>query len=447
MGETLAAQPVGEVWLEQHAADFLLWEEQLRSSQQTTAAERPLQEKQTKHEQARSFDLSTSARMMRADLRQYGYVLPETRERVLDEDMSYVVEGVGRAACTAFSFEAAEDDLIYRKNGQRHSYVSMLRDGVAVARAEAAKDKKRQFLADEAVRDLEEHAPRILSLQPGEQYVWDSAYRHDLESTFGVDFMRSCGRFPERKMGFVYRASRDYNGLVTLESQTLDRSDPVAYEALRHAAAANPNISMGALVAAYDSALELQHGRPFYAGRTDAEKNDNAWHQILAQRDLVEHYLQRTEQLAASSLEGNELTAAAEKLTYQFWAAFKQRLHSNERPQASMSTVGRSETPRHAAQYKLLEQELQAAFQTYVARGEVMVGCGGAISFENPSGDERTPENTYDTIFGKGTAQSNEDCEFISKECPNCHAKNVKTKVTSKEISGSCGCRVKRSPK
>lgn len=35
---------------------------------------------------------------------------------------------------------------------------------------------------------------------------------------------------------------------------------------------------------------------------------------------------------------------------------------------------------------------------------------------------------------------TSEDCEFTSKECPMCGAKNVKTKVTKSRISGSCGC-------
>jgi hypothetical protein len=46
---------------------------------------------------------------------------------------------------------------------------------------------------------------------------------------------------------------------------------------------------------------------------------------------------------------------------------------------------------------------------------------------------------------GKKTYDSKGDCEFMSKECPKCHKKNVWTKVTSKEISGSCGCKVPKA--
>lgn len=43
----------------------------------------------------------------------------------------------------------------------------------------------------------------------------------------------------------------------------------------------------------------------------------------------------------------------------------------------------------------------------------------------------------------KGESRSSTDsdeCEFISKKCPECGAKNVKTKVTKNKITGSCGC-------
>jgi hypothetical protein len=37
-------------------------------------------------------------------------------------------------------------------------------------------------------------------------------------------------------------------------------------------------------------------------------------------------------------------------------------------------------------------------------------------------------------------ANLSDECEFISKKCPECGTKNVKTKVTKTRITGSCGC-------
>ncbi len=36
-----------------------------------------------------------------------------------------------------------------------------------------------------------------------------------------------------------------------------------------------------------------------------------------------------------------------------------------------------------------------------------------------------------------------DDCEFVSKQCPKCHKKNVHTVISKGKISGSCGCTAK----
>ena len=402
-----------------------------------------------RHETRRSFDLAASARMMRADLLQFGYVLPETRERVVDEELSYVVEGVDRAAQTTFTFEAGDDDLHYRRNGRPHSYVAMLREGLQVAQAEAGQDSRKQFLAEDAHRDLHIHARNMLRLQPGEQYVWDSPYRHDIEAKYGARFMESCGRFPERQMGFIYRAHRSENGSITLESQTVDRSDEDAFESVRFAAQSDPNISMEALRSAYDTALEHKSGytQRYHAGRTDSERRTNAWDDILAQGDLIEHFLTKIEQLAADEqLQGTVLTSAAEKLTYGFWASFKRRLDGETGGKFDTARFAESSMPR-TVQYALLEQEVAAAYSSYAAAGKILIGCGGAISVSQET-EREAAEETFDGIFGKKDETGpSDDCEFTSKECPVCHTKNVKTKVTKTQISGSCGCKVKRAPK
>jgi len=43
-----------------------------------------------------------------------------------------------------------------------------------------------------------------------------------------------------------------------------------------------------------------------------------------------------------------------------------------------------------------------------------------------------------------GPEDDSGECDFVSKECPKCGTKNVKTHVTKTHISGSCGCTVKK---
>ncbi|HET8708996.1 MAG TPA: hypothetical protein VFL85_01810 [Candidatus Saccharimonadales bacterium] len=64
--------------------------------------------------------------------------------------------------------------------------------------------------------------------------------------------------------------------------------------------------------------------------------------------------------------------------------------------------------------------------------------CPGGVSGGTSTGPENTGEGESD-----GTSSSNElkDCEFISKECPKCHKKNVKTVVKKGRYYGACGCK------
>lgn len=62
-------------------------------------------------------------------------------------------------------------------------------------------------------------------------------------------------------------------------------------------------------------------------------------------------------------------------------------------------------------------------------------------------GLEISPGETSEKIVNLQKAYAGndvEDCDFISKECPVCKKKNVRTIVTKSHISGDCGCRVRR---
>lgn len=48
------------------------------------------------------------------------------------------------------------------------------------------------------------------------------------------------------------------------------------------------------------------------------------------------------------------------------------------------------------------------------------------------------------SISKKSIDDSDVDCEFMSKKCPGCKKSNIWTKVTKTQISGSCGCVVKK---
>lgn len=80
-------------------------------------------------------------------------------------------------------------------------------------------------------------------------------------------------------------------------------------------------------------------------------------------------------------------------------------------------------------EFHLMHQTTQSAIDKAVT-----TMCG--MTIKNLLGEIESQE--------KNNELSDDDCEYISKKCPVCGAKNVKTKSTKTEISGSCGCVVKK---
>lgn len=105
-----------------------------------------------------------------------------------------------------------------------------------------------------------------------------------------------------------------------------------------------------------------------------------------------------------------------------------------------------------------LHHLLAANLRAGVEAGRSYGGCPGNIKLHiNGEGDslsatERILRKLQDAYSGLGDQEESEassktideDCEFVSKQCPLCEKKNVKTTVTKTEISGDCGCKVKR---
>lgn len=62
-----------------------------------------------------------------------------------------------------------------------------------------------------------------------------------------------------------------------------------------------------------------------------------------------------------------------------------------------------------------------------------------------PSGAQQSSGETPadDSNESSKSTEAPGDCEFISKECPKCHKKNVKTVISKGKITGACGCSAK----
>lgn len=364
-------------------------------------------------EQLKSFDFMASVDMMRFDIQRFNRVLPETRQRVADEELSLMAEGSGRAARPVFHLQRQDDELVYHNHGEWQPYMDMLQTGLEVAYLEARQDGRKQFLVPWAERDFAV-GYRLKHLQSGERLAWYNPYPEDIEARHGATFLKNeCGLFPERKMGFIHLAVGEEDGTVRLETQTVDNSDPDAFMAVERLIQENPTVTMDELLEAYDTVLEDKYGVDFYAGREGADRSEDAWKALLSQEDLVTYFLDELEGLAAAHLPRPELKRQVKRHLIGTWKALKLRLDGRQ----ILPTLATNETPSHSVGYMALERErmaleVNASFKIALANGEVKAGCGGSISADSEDDlDVVTLPETFDGIFGKKLEDVEEEDE------------------------------------
>lgn len=381
----------------------------------------------TEAEVQKSFDVVASVRMLRYDIHSYGTVLPETLQRVYDEELTYIAEGMQRPLHTEFRLQSRSGMLVYFDRGSWVPYTSTLVRGLETAEAEAAIDPRKDLQVRRAQQDLLV-GYQLQRLSSGQRLQWYSAYPEQEARRYGEAFIAGLGYQPKRKMGFIYQAIGEPDGSVTMHAQSVDRSDEEAFAAAMSQGEAGGDI--GDMLQAYDWSLSARHHGRFNAGQEASDRNaaENAWDAIRRHDDLIGHYLQSLETLAASDLSGAELDTAKKRLTYGVWAALRERLDNN------VGGPVRGAIPESSN----LGNEIAGAYYRLAARGETLFGCGGAISGEAAllAADGK---DVFDAIFD-GRQQAGETLVWKDGYCrvDNCPTKPGKTKVAQCSVCRGC---------
>ena len=363
------------------------------------------------HERYKSFDVLASVDLYDFDIRTYGYILPETRQRVYDEELSYIAEGINRPLDTDFVLHEVDGELAIFNDGKWQPYQASLLRGLKAAEQEAVADPRKGFLAEHAAKDYI-IGQQFKELQPGEKIAWYSAFPEEAYQKYGQQFVDSLGFQSKRKLGFIYTAEKRVDGSVMLSTRSVDGNDEDGFvaaieEASKHEA------SIEDARDAYDDAMQQKHGGTFFAGRRVGENGpeENAWSVIEQQEDLLTFYFSRIEELAAKKLPRDALEKDKKRLTYGVWAAIKERLDN------STNTIIPSGVHQARVYDELkLSAEVNQAFQTLSNRGEVMPGCGGAISGEAALMNESS-ESVFNSIFGGGSDKYGS----LKFKCPKGH--------------------------
>lgn len=384
-------------------------------------------------QQLRSFDPLASVDMLQFDLLTQNTIRPETMQRVIDEELTYIAEGIDRPLKTSFTLKEVDGQLSYFDAGDWRPYTGMLITGLEVAEQEALQDPRKSFLVHRAAEDLV-LGYRMQNLKPGERLSWHSPFPEAELQQYGAEFLRHMGFQPQRKMGFLYQATKQADGSVRLDSQSVDANNAQGYKAALLLAERNPLASIDDMRDAYDKVLQLQSGERHYAGKkVNAEQCDDAWELLHQHQDLLDYLLDGIVAIAENTdLTRREQELAKKELTYGVWAAVRSRIDV-----ATITTHAAAPAAgyRHAA---MIHNEVQVAFARLQARGEVLIGCGGAIGSKTESLLDKDPNDVLDDIFGK-TEEPETSYDFDKEMyCVVCQAP-PKRKDEGKKMCGPCG--------
>jgi len=233
---------------------------------------------------------------------------------------------------------------------------------------------------------------------------------------------------------------RQPNGTIRMYSQSLDGSNRKALEAIysRFGLTPEPGELLGQriqvdlsaeqqatlvddLTNTYDNSLIEQFGGEWYAGRRPADIR-NTYDFVCKQNDLIETCIQLQRV--------GELT---DRFMYDVAATMQQRFTVEKQNITSL-------IPRliNVNEMSIL-RELQNNGQLARRAGMSFSACGGTL---NPDGFN---QELGFLNAGYGDEEDSKNCSYISKQCPMCGTKNVKTHETSTHISGACGCSVRKS--
>jgi len=350
--------------------------------------------------QEKSFDVLASVDLYRYDLQNFGQIRRETHQRVYDEELSYIAEGINQPLATEFRLRRVGDELVYFHNGQWRPYLASLTNAVDVYIQESKVDSRRMFMYQRAAEDLRV-GYQLADLSPGQKLRWQSSFPDQELQRYGADFIGELGFQVERQMGFLYEAESNADGTLTLRTYSVDNSDQEAFAAALSA----PDMRAG-----YDAKMSQKFGGDFRAGRRlgDNLSEENAWDTVRAYRDLIEdHFLKGIENLARSDhLSRAELETEKKRLTYGVWKALRNRLEQN-------TLLSDEAGDNYAYGYGSVQEEVSAAYIEAAEHGEVLFGCGGAIRGEAAI-LQASPRDVLRSIFGRG--------EKINMTCPFCGA-------------------------
>ena len=197
----------------------------------------------------------------------------------------------------------------------------------------------------------------------------------------------------------------------------------------------------------FEKSIEAVRGRKTFFGRTTYENSDYAKHIEACEKREKEMETETEATVRSLVVSSNQFlnpVDATRLLDRLNDALLKKRIIADKTIDASVLGTQAAYYVNHAR--FLAEQGVHLTQMTILQakinkEGHSSSCPGGA---QNKDGQDIQP---WDMIFGNDnknqvetTEEKLEDCDFISKECPKCGAKDVKTQCRKGVYYGACGC-------
>ena len=287
-----------------------------------------------------------SVHRIRESLIEHGEVHSSDWNRVVDEELSLIAEGLDGTVTTSFDFNYI-DGHIRAADGE--SFISIANNGMQYLRNKVIDNSQFEFAYLRACHEKSE-AELAEKMARGEvaaqTMVTISPYPEEAAQKYGDEFLISLGYQPSRKLALIRAIERTENG-ITMHSRTVEDSDLKKWNTICKGAfrASNTDETVSKQVffdvSAKDAlnAIEKEYSNP------KGIDQNNTWDFLLSQTEIADYFFEQLLELSKSNLDGEQLKAELNNLRYNFWSAIKLRHDSrgylaNEHPASVMEQAG-----------------------------------------------------------------------------------------------------------
>jgi hypothetical protein len=387
---------------------------------------------------------------------------PYDRElRYRNDTVTWLAESLNGSMRSNFEFDFDGAEL-YGEDGQalRSIFDTAIEDAQAMAARNSGLffELRRRIIERGELDDMKALAAGELVTDDGNQantMVVVSDFPQEL-----MDRAEDEGGYNVSRRQTMLRVIQVCDGKIKLTSQSLDGSQRQALESIYAALGKRPQAGemlgqridlatdltssdlADQLRDVYDNVMSGQFGGKWQAGiGQDANRRPLDTYQFAcAQTDLIDWFVDAklNNPKSAESLRFKLAATAERRYERQVSRLTEIENYSGTVPSEQLISYW------SVASGQALTQEMERAAMRAARLNKTYSGCGGTIrsltEMDSLSTEELLDEAGYGNKVNRG-----KNCDFISKECPKCHKKNVKTTSIEEKgktiYIGGCGCR------